>query len=127
MESIRYRYVTGFTKLSLWYVWRVVRTEAEPFADVVNKRVNIYRNTPFFDGKRHPSRDDVGPDWAAVVSRLAALYGMHEEYPATTGFEEAGLKLLWPYLEPEDRRRRSGGRTVSHHRNVAVRGLGVRV
>jgi hypothetical protein len=99
MDPIRYRYVKGFTRLSLWYVWRVARTGAEPFADVVNKRVNIYRNTSFYDGKHHPSRDNVGSEWAAEVDRLAAMYSMYKEDTATDGFEEDGLNLLWPWLE----------------------------
>ena len=99
MESVRYRYVMGFTRLSLWYVWRLAATGAEPFADVVNKRVNIYRNTSFYDGKHHPSGDDVGPGWAALVDRLAALFTVHREDASTHGFEEAGLDLLWPWLE----------------------------
>jgi hypothetical protein len=99
MESVRYRYVKGFTRLSLWYVWRLARTGAEPFADVVNKRVNIYRNTSFYDGKHHPSRDNVGPVWAAVVDRLAALCSECKEDAATDGFEVVGLNLLWPFLE----------------------------
>ena len=99
MDTVRCRYVKGFTRLSLWYVWRRAKTGSEPFADVVNKRVNIFRNTSFYDGKQHPSADDVGPEWADVVGRLAALYSLHKDDAATDGFEEDGLKLLWPYLE----------------------------
>lgn len=99
MDTVRSRYVTEFTKLSLWYVWRVAKAGSEPFADVVNKRVNIYRNTSFYDGKRHPSGDDVGPEWAVVVDRLESLYGRHENSSTAHAFESEGLELLWPCLE----------------------------
>ena len=99
MDTVRSRYVKGFTRLSLWYVWRLAKTGLEPFADVVNKRVNIYRNTSFYDGKRHPSGDDVGPEWSGVIDRLAALYSLHKDDAATDAFEEEGLNLLWPFLE----------------------------
>ena len=99
MDTVRCRYVRGFTRLSLWYLWRLAKTGSEPFSDLVNKRVNIYRNTSFYDGKRHPSGDDVGPEWTAVIDRLAALYSLHEYDAATDGFEEEGLNLLWPFLE----------------------------
>ncbi len=99
MKTVRCRYVKEFTRLSLWYVWRLAKAGTEPFVDVVNKRVNIYRNTSLYDGKRHPSGEDVGPEWADVVGRLAALYSLHEYDAATDGFEEEGLNLLWPFLE----------------------------
>jgi hypothetical protein len=99
MDPIRLSYVKGFTKLSLWYVWRRTRTGAEPFADVLNKRVNIYRNTSFYDGKDHPSGDNVGPEWADLVDRLASLFIRHMDDPRATGFENAGLAMLWPSLE----------------------------
>ena len=99
MDPIRLSYVKGFTKLSLWYVWRLARTGEEPFADMVNKRVNIYRNTSFYDGKHHPSGDNVGPEWADLVDRLASLFIRHRDDPRATGFENAGLALLRPCLE----------------------------
>jgi len=98
MDTVRRRYVKGFTRLSLWYVWRLSKSGSEPFVDVVNKRVNIYRNTSLYDGKRHPSGEDVGPEWADVVGRLESLYGMHENDPASHAFESEGLALLSPYL-----------------------------
>ena len=99
IDRVRCRYVKEFTRLSLWYVWRLSKADAEPFADVVNKRVNIYRNTSLYDGKRHPSRDDVGPEWPGIVVRLKRLYGRHESSSAAHAFESEGLALLWPYLE----------------------------
>lgn len=99
MDTVRRRYVKGFTKLSLWYVWRLAKAGSEPFADVVNKRVNIYRNTSLYDGKRHPAGDDVGPEWSGVVGRLESLFGRHEMESAAVRFEAEGLALLWPYLE----------------------------
>ncbi len=99
MDPIRLSYVKGFTKLSLWYVWRRARKGEEPFADVVNKRVNIYRNTAFYDGKRHPSGEDVGPEWRGMVDRLASLFVSRKSDSSSVGFESAGLALLWPCLE----------------------------
>ena len=99
MDPIRLSYVKGFTKLSLWYVWRRARRGEEPFADVVNKRVNIYRNTAFYDGKRHPSGEDVGPEWRGMVDRLASLFVSRKSDSSAVGFESAGLALLWPCLE----------------------------
>lgn len=104
MDPIRASYVKGFTALSLWYVCKAMREGNEPFADVVNRRVNIYRNTSFYDGRRHPATEDVGAEWAGVLERLEALYEQHRGEPSTARFEAAGLDLLWPCLEARLRR-----------------------
>ena len=94
MDSIRISYLRGFTKLSLWYVARAVREDGSRFADIVNKQVNIYRNTVFYDGKRHPSRDPVGKEWDGLVWKLE---GLLDARPSR--FEADGLQLLWPHME----------------------------
>lgn len=99
MDAVRARYVEGFTRLSLWYVHRMLQAGNEAFAEIVNRRVNIYRNTALYDGKRHPANEDVGPEWTEVLRRLQEVYDRHSDDPSTDGLEAEGLALLWPYLE----------------------------
>ena len=96
-DPIRVRYVTEFTKLSLWYVHKVMREGETGFEGIVNGRVNIYRNTSLYDGKNHPAHGEVGPEWGEVLGRLKAIHDRCREDPA--GFEAEGLALLWPTIE----------------------------
>ena len=63
MDPIRESFLQGFIRLSLWYVWNAVQEGTESLEDVVNRRVDIYRNTRFFDGKTHPSTGAAGEEW----------------------------------------------------------------
>ena len=58
-DSIHINYVKEFTKLSLWFVHKRLREGESDFEALVNGRVNIYRNTSLYDGKHHPSSEDV--------------------------------------------------------------------
>jgi hypothetical protein len=106
-DPIRIRYVTEFTKLSLWYVHKALREGEADFAGVVNLRVNIYRNTGFYDGQRHPAHEDVGPEWAEVLRRLGEAYDRHRG--SAEAFETEGLALLRPHLGARLRRDRERG------------------
>ncbi len=85
---------------------KVHREEAVDFQDAVNRRVNIYRNTAFYDGKHHPAHGDADPEWAEVLDRLKEIYDRYRDDSCTAAFEAEGLTLLWPYLEARLRRGR---------------------
>ena len=99
LDPIRVNYVREFIKLSLWYVDKMVRDEGMSFADAVNKHVNIYRYTSFYDGEHNPATSDVGPPWQAMLGRLECIYDSHRSESTTASFEEKALSFLWPYLE----------------------------
>jgi len=97
-DSIRANYVREFTKLSLWYVYKRLREGESDFEDVINTRVNIYRNTLLYDWKRHPSEEDVGPEWNEILARLKEIFNRYKNDTSTKQLEEECLSLLWPYL-----------------------------
>jgi len=99
LDPVRVRYVTEFTKLSLWYVHKVLHEGEADFARAVNTRVNIYRNTSLYDGQNHPAHGEVGPEWGEVLARLKEIYDRHRDDPSSASFEAEGLALLWPCLE----------------------------
>ncbi|MBI1925424.1 hypothetical protein HYR99_14380 [Candidatus Poribacteria bacterium] len=98
IDSIQVNYVREFTKLSLWYAHKRIREGESHFEDAINVRVNIYRNTSLYDGVRHPSHEEVGPEWAEILERLRAIFDRYMNEPSTARLEEEGLDLLWPYL-----------------------------
>ena len=97
-DPIRVNFVKELTKLSLWYVRKVLREEEISFADAVN-RVDIYRKTSLYDGRSHPSRCDVGPRWAEILDQVKGIFDRHRDDPYSELIEAEGLALLWPYLE----------------------------
>ena len=104
LDPVKVNYVREFTKLSLWYAHKHIRDGEGDFEDAVNVRVNLYRNTSLYDGRRHPSSQEVGPEWAEVLDRLRAVFDRHLDGPSTAQLEGEGLDLLWPYLEARLRR-----------------------
>ena len=109
LDPVQVNYVREFTKLSLWYVHKRIRDGESDFEDAVNCRVNIYRNTSLYDGTLHPSKDDVGPEWAEVLDGLRQIFDRHTDDPSTVRLEDEALTFLWPYLEE---RLRGGGDTL---------------
>ena len=97
-DPIHLNYVREFTKLCLWYVHRCLCEGEDDFKGTVNGRVNIYRNTTLYDGKRHPSTADVGQEWVSILNQLAAIFDRHGGGLTTAKLEQAGINLLWPYL-----------------------------
>ncbi|MDA0745271.1 MAG: hypothetical protein O2954_02060 [bacterium] len=94
MDNVRVSFLEGLTKLSLWFVGKLVQEGTSPFSDVLNRRVNIYRHTDFYDGKQHPSKEPVGKAWYALVDELEGLFESN-----FLEFENAGFQLLWPHIE----------------------------
>jgi hypothetical protein len=99
LDSVKLNYAREFAKLSLWYVHKRLDEADEDFETVVNTRVNIYRNTVLYDFKHHPSQDDVGAEWKAVLERLREVFERCADEPSTARLEEEGLDILWPYLQ----------------------------
>ena len=98
-DAVRINYVREFTKLSLWYAHKRFREGETDFEGTINGRVNIYRNTILHDGKRHPSSEDVGPEWADILNQLKAVFDQHMVEESTKQLEKSGLELLYPYLK----------------------------
>jgi len=105
-NEIRIHYATHFLKLSLWYVKRIVNEEGILFEDAVNARVNIYRNTDFYDGKHQPAWGHKDRDWERYLEGLEAIViqGQGEDS------EEEGLAYLWPRVHKKYHRPSVKGR-----------------
>ena len=74
LDSIRVHYVQGFTRLSLWYANKRLHSHGD-LEDIVNVRVNLYRNTSLYDGNRHPAAGDEDPAWNEIVAKLGEIFG----------------------------------------------------
>ncbi|MBT3601907.1 MAG: hypothetical protein HOE48_17415 [Candidatus Latescibacteria bacterium] len=97
LSDIRIHYATHFLKLSLWYVRQLMHTEGADFQEAVNKRVNIYRNTDFYEGgNKVPARGHVDTKWDAYLEGLKDIYDQHLDVAHTEGLESEGLDYLWP-------------------------------
>lgn len=89
------------TRLSVWYVRRLLETgEIAPHqvAETLSTRVDLYRFTQYWDGRRAPAEARNDACWTLVTQELAAMI-----VAAPTGgvqdLEEACLKRLQPLLE----------------------------
>ena len=96
LDSIRVHYVQGFTRLSLWYANKRLHSHGD-LEDIVNVRVNLYRNTSLYDGNRHPAAGDEDPAWNEIVAKLGEIFNRHGNEPETV--ETKGLAVLWPLME----------------------------
>jgi hypothetical protein len=92
-------YTREFTKLSLWYARKHILEGLSDFEDALIMRVNIFRNTQFFVGGRHPSKGDVIPEWDALLDRLRTVFDAHIEDSNTATLEEKGLEIFWPDIK----------------------------
>ena len=97
--EIRRNYDRECVKLKIWYVHRLLRTERRPFAELITTRVDIYRRTHLWDGKRHPASGHADPAWDALVEQLEALFHRHRADATTEPLEEAAYALLLPAME----------------------------
>lgn len=96
-NEIRIHYATHFLKLSLWYVRQLMHTEGADFNEAVNGRVNIYRNTDFYEGgNKLPARGHVDPEWDDYLKGLKAIYDRHPNPSDTVALEAEALDYLWP-------------------------------
>ena len=91
-DEIRIHYVSHFIKLSLWYINQLMQKEDIAFEAAIAHRVNVYRNTDFFDGKHQPAWGDEDADWDAYLVGLKAIFDRCEG----EALEEEGLAYLWP-------------------------------
>ncbi len=105
-NEIRVHYVSHFLKLSLWYVQLLMDREGIAFEDAIIFRVNVYRNTDFFDGEHHPAWGHEDPDWHAYLKGLKGIF----DRCAGRALEEEGLAYLWPRVKKEGRRPSKKGR-----------------
>jgi len=108
--AARRDYMQGLVRLSLWFVRKLVR-EGMDFAEAVNAKVDVYRNTTFCDSEHHVAKAPPGwrdEAWERMLERLRDLYDRHDGDADTSALEAEGYALLEPYVEPC--LRRSAGR-----------------
>ena len=105
-SEIRIHYVSHFLNLSLWYVRVLMAREGIAFEDAIVSRVNVYRNTDFFDGTHHPAWGHEDLDWNAYLKGLKAIFDRCKG----EAWEEEGLAYLWPRVTKEGRRPSAKGR-----------------
>ena len=82
----------------MWYANRRLRQTTDDLAEVVNTRVNFYRNTTLYDGKHHPASGDEDLKWNGVVAKLGEIFDQYGD--DTHMVEEKGFAVLWPLIEP---------------------------
>jgi len=92
-------YARGFTRLSLWYARKRIIENLSDFDDALNVRVNIFRNTRFYDGGRHPANGDDFPEWNAALGRVRVVFDARIHDHDTTALEEQSLAILWPDIK----------------------------
>lgn len=97
LDPVRVHYVQGFIRLSLWFANKRLRENGEDLKEVVNTRVNLYRNTSLYDGKRHPASGDEDREWNGVIAKLGEIFG--KDGADSDLVEEKGFALLWPLME----------------------------
>ncbi|MDA0710532.1 MAG: hypothetical protein O3B73_10040, partial [bacterium] len=96
-DEIRVHYATHFLKLSMWYVAHLMRTEKAVFQEAINSRVNVYRNTDFYEGgNKLPARGHVDPAWDDFLVGLKTIYDRYPSPEESEGLESEGLAYLWP-------------------------------
>lgn len=93
-------FVENAVRVKLWLA-RHKAADNESLVEAVILRTDIYRLSDLWDGKNHPAYPSEGwrdPRWEALVAALTAL---HAQHPNDAAFEQAGLELFWPHLEPK--------------------------
>lgn len=110
-DDIRIHYATHFLKLSLWYVRQLVHLEGIEFEEAINGRVNVYRNTDFYEGgNKVPARGHVDETWNTYLEGLKAIYARHIDPEKTDQLEEEGLAYLWPHVRKKYHKPSTEGR-----------------
>ena len=97
--EIRRNYDRECVKLKIWYVHRLLQTEPRPFAELMTTRVDIYRRTHLWDGKRHPAQGHPDPRWDELVEQVQSLFHRHRGDATTQALEDAAYALLHPTME----------------------------
>jgi hypothetical protein len=95
-------FVGGVARLSLWYLASQEPTP-EKWVALLTGQSPLFRLSVFWDGHSAPPVGNSGTapaEWLALVSDVAALHRSYNPDTDTLTFEEAGLLLIWPHLEP---------------------------
>ena len=101
-EQDRLDFVGGVARLSLWHLASQDPTP-ERWYPLLTGKSPLFRLSVFWDGHGSPpvdTPDSAPPGWAAVASDVATLHQSYKPDSDTLTFEEAGLLLVWPLLEP---------------------------
>ena len=103
----RRRFVQGMTRLSVWYVRRLLETgEVRPgdVARALCKRVDLYRLTDLWDGVSEKEGGLLDPEWTALASEIASWI-QATPMKDVGNLEQRVLEFLGPSLErrlPQD-------------------------
>ncbi|MBN1672326.1 MAG: hypothetical protein JXR37_14900 [Kiritimatiellae bacterium] len=94
----RREYVREVTELSLWLAQRNA-APGIPFETTFTNISPVYRLTVLWDGAHHPAEGHDDRRWTRILRELnTAREGV--DLNDSAAFEEEGLHILWPYLEP---------------------------
>jgi hypothetical protein len=87
-------FIRDLVELKLWYVWHLVKVQESSLADALA--------WTSFSGKCASPEDGDGPHGAGEWDRLrGALEELLEAHgPCSDPFQESGMDLLWPHIEP---------------------------
>jgi hypothetical protein len=98
-RSIYAHYCQEFTKLSVWYARKRILEGSSDFDNAFNERVNIFRNTQFYNDHGHPANGDLFPEWNALLDRVQAIFDQHIHAADTSALEQKCLDVFWPSLK----------------------------
>ncbi len=92
-------YLYRSVRIQLWFMHRwLAEHQNEAFADVLRKRVDIYRKTDANSGALNPINIDwTTPAWQELEQALSRVYAANSG--SSTRFEEEGFAVLRPSLD----------------------------
>ncbi len=95
--TLEYRkdFVENITKLALWLA-NSYYSEGILFEEALTKATPVYRFTTLWDGINHPASGYNNDEWNLLVAQLKKELTKN----SVEQFEEIGLELLRPFLEP---------------------------
>lgn len=94
--------VENLTRLSLWFAGQRALA-GDPLRDVMGSKTPLYRLTVLWDGTTNRTSPEGGwqdPGWDTLVGRLERIRLRHGGRGNAEQWEQEGLDVLWPYLEP---------------------------
>lgn len=91
-------YLVSSVRLMLWFArkWALAHPE-EAMADILQKRVDIYRRTDLYCDYLDSTRDMyVSEKWSALKDALIEFYNRTKADPDSSSFEQCGIDLMLP-------------------------------
>lgn len=88
-------FVENTTKLSLWLASKYF-SEGMQFEEALTKATPVFRFTTLWDGVNHPASEYSNDEWNILLAQLIKEL----KKSSIEQFEESGMELLKPFLEP---------------------------